>query len=252
MATNMSGKTVNADTAADYFVLPNGHSTDEVNRVASTSSLYLPQIYGKFTVTGTTTITGFDPECRFDGRVVTLIFADACTLTHSAAFDLGGWDLETEAGMVLEFMCSRSITAGLNKVQLLNRPPEEGTWTPSITDGTTSATATVDAQYTRIRSRVHISGSIACSTLNSMSGNPRLDGLPYSVAAGREGGGVVTQASGLNLGASTGVNLTLRAAAGLGYMEIHRWDAGTGTTQITAAELSDDGAFDFEAQYLAG
>jgi hypothetical protein len=250
-ATNRSGQIINADTAADYYVVPDGHSTDEINIVASASSLYLSQIYGKFIVTGTATINSFDTTCRFDGRIVTLVFADACQLTHSAGLDLGGWNLTTSAGMTLQFLCSRSNTAGLNKVVLLNRPPEEGTWTPVITDGTTSATATVSGRYQRNGNMVTVSGSVACSTLNSMSGSPRLSGLPYAVAASTYGGGAAVQASGLNLGASTGVNLTFRPIAGQSYAQIHRWDAGTGTTQITAAEMSDSGAFEFKVDYFA-
>ncbi|MBY6118550.1 hypothetical protein KUV64_05360 [Mameliella alba] len=251
-ASNASGKVVNADTAADYFVTPDGHSTDEVNLIKAASSLYLPQIYGKFTITGPqgTVINGIDTTCRFDGREFTLIFSDSYTLTHSAGFDLGGWDLETEAGMVLKFVCSRSITAGLNKVQLLNRPPEEKDWTPVITDGTTTATAAVSGHYQRVGKRVTVSGSVACSSLNGMTGNPRMSGLPFVAASGRYGGGVAVQGSGLNLGAASGVDLTLRAIAGQDFMQIYRWDAGTGTTQITAAELSDSGAFEFEAVYF--
>ncbi|MFC0161066.1 hypothetical protein CDZ97_11285 [Mameliella alba] len=144
------GKVVNAETSADYWVDPNGHSSDETPIVNSTSTLYLSQIYGKFRVNGTTTINNIDTTCLFDGREFTLIFEDALTINSAGNIDLNGLSsLTTEAGMVLTFVNSRSDTVGLNKVQLVSprifsksgtaTDTTDGSGNISITHGLTAA-----------------------------------------------------------------------------------------------------------------
>lgn len=72
----------------------------EATAVASASSINLDAINGNYVhITGTTGIS----TLTLAAGVVTLIFDDVLTLTHSSNLLLGGVNITTHAGMVLEF-----------------------------------------------------------------------------------------------------------------------------------------------------
>lgn len=60
------------------------------SNIASASSITPPSTGSSFNITGTTSITAIASTNSWDGRVVTLIFAGALTLTHSSNLALPG------------------------------------------------------------------------------------------------------------------------------------------------------------------
>lgn len=79
------------------------------SNIASASSITPPSTGSSFNITGTTTITGIASTNSWDGRVVTLIFAGALTLTHSSNLALpGSANITTAANDVAQFIQTAS------------------------------------------------------------------------------------------------------------------------------------------------
>lgn len=79
------------------------------SNIASGSSITPPSTASVFNITGTTTITAIASTNSWDGRVVTLIFAGALTLTHSSNLALpGSVNATTAANDVATFVQTAS------------------------------------------------------------------------------------------------------------------------------------------------
>jgi len=129
---------------------------------------------------------------------------------------------------------------------------EEGTWTPTF-EGSTSGSGTLTnygAWYTRIGRAVHFYCYIVCTGLGTISGNIKVAGLPFTVhATGGYQAVIFSAVEGLAI--TAGESLA-------GYCEINDdaftlqlWDATTGTSNLTSAELSADGGFIASGTYFA-
>ena len=130
---------------------------------------------------------------------------------------------------------------------------EEGAFVPTISDdsGRAGTQAVQAGRYVKVGGLVHVSGRVSISSLASMSGLVRLNGLPFTslnvantfstVNIGLAGGLAIT--AGHNISGTIDVNGTSA------FLRI--FDATTGTTTLTTAELSADGDFSFSATYTA-
>lgn len=75
------------------------------SNIASAATITPPSTAAAFNITGTTTITAIASTNSWDGRIVTLIFADALTLTHSSTLSLpGAANFTTAANTVAQFV----------------------------------------------------------------------------------------------------------------------------------------------------
>jgi hypothetical protein len=148
-----------------------------------------------------------------------------------------------------------SATSGSGTSELL-ADYEEGTWTPSLT-GSTSGSATSGGNtygnYTKVGRLVTLNFVITISAVSTLTGNVNLSGLPFNLAAG--GAFENRYPQGATIFGSLG---TLWASIVIGS------DGGTttlaftgtkipatGTTNVTAADLTATSFFAGSIQYIA-
>lgn len=145
---------------------------------------------------------------------------------------------------------SNSGISGMASTSIADTPID---WTPVLSDGTNNATMASSsanfATYLRVGQRVRVTGQIATTALGSVTGAVRITGLPVAAASGIKHRAAITTgfASGLNI--TAGQNVTGYIDGGNSYIELHLWDAATGTTTLQATEWSDDGAMIFSLEY---
>ena len=148
-----------------------------------------------------------------------------------------------------------SATAGTGTSELL-ADYEEGTWTPSLT-GSTSGSATSGGNtygnYTKVGRLVTLNFTMTISSVNTLTGNVKLSGLPFNLAAGgafenRYPQGATIFASLNTLWASVVIGsdggTTTLAFTGTKI-------PATGTTNVTAADLTATSFFAGSIQYIA-
>jgi hypothetical protein len=120
---------------------------------------------------------------------------------------------------------------------------EEGSWDPIISDSsgnnaTASGTAGV---YTRIGNRVFINGHVGVSSLGSVSGVVRINGLPFTSNS------TASTSSVINIGYGQNLNIAARDVPygwinpNNNYVSLICWTAVDGTTQFTSTQWSADG-----------
>ena len=97
--------------------------------IASAAALSPGSDGNYFDVTGTTGITSIDTIGV--GMLLRLHFDAALTMTHSAALDLGGLDINIKAGEEVEL-----IEHSIGNWRLLNHWGARGTWDPALWDDT--------------------------------------------------------------------------------------------------------------------
>ena len=131
---------------------------------------------------------------------------------------------------------------------------EEGTWTPTVSDGTNSATLlNEDGIYTRIGNMVFITGHFSINSLVSMTGNVRINGLPFAcgnqLPSVANGGGAVGVANSLNI--TAGESIVVSTGPGQTWLDVKIYNAATGTSSLVASELSVSGALSFSLSHPA-
>ena len=135
--------------------------------------------------------------------------------------------------------------------QLLNWY-EEGTFTPLISDGTNNATniPQVGGSYTRVGRLVTLTGTVATSSLGSVSGNIRLTGFPFATPTQfyAQSAGAVTGTSGLAILPGQSLSLLMDRTSAFAYIQIS--DATTGNSMMTATQWSADGGMTFSISYV--
>jgi len=145
-----------------------------------------------------------------------------------------------------------SATSGTGTSELL-ADYEEGTWTPTISDGTNNATmgsaGSNAGWYTKIGRVVFISGNVATTSLGSVSGAIRITGLPFTAnsAVGQNNGLCVGYAGGFAITANQVV--TGFANGGSTYIALYVWTATTGTTAMQATQWTNSGNMQFSMVY---
>ena len=126
---------------------------------------------------------------------------------------------------------------------------EEGTFTPTLNDGTNAGTADISsAVYTKVGNRVYVNGWVRLSSLGSMTGaSVYLGGLPFTT--------VGTYYSTLHIGYFTGLAITAGTSLS-GYIQPNSTiskilvaDLADAISGLSVAELSANGGFMFSAHY---
>ena len=119
-----------------------------------------------------------------------------------------------------------------------------------MVSGATMTAGTVAGFYTKIGNRVFCNGRYVSSDLNGASGAITLTGLPFtsSSTSNAFGWGAPTYAVGLNI--TAGHAFTIRVETGGTICYLALFDVGTGTSNMTAAEWSDDGDMRFGFSYM--
>ena len=131
---------------------------------------------------------------------------------------------------------------------------EEGTWTPTVSDGANSATLLNEGGiYTRIGNMVFITGHFTINSLASMTGNVRINGLPFTcgnqLPSVPNGGGTVGVADSLNI--TAGESVVVSTGPGQTWLDVKIYNAATGTGSLVASELSVSGALSFSLSHPA-
>jgi hypothetical protein len=134
--------------------------------------------------------------------------------------------------------------------QLLNWY-EEGTWTPTLSDGTNNATMSqANGSYIRVGNIVTVWAWIETSSLGSVTGNIQVKGLPFTVKNSNSAygsAGVVGNAYNLNI--TAGQNVTVRANPNATTINIYLWNAATGASNMQASQWSAIGGAQFSCSY---
>jgi hypothetical protein len=96
------------------------------------------------------------------------------------AFGIGLGSAVPSSGTGITFPATQSASSDANTLD----DYEEGTWTPVITNGTTNVTSYYWqlGYYVKIGKNVFISMQISVNVVGSISGNIRIDGLPFAAA----------------------------------------------------------------------
>ena len=94
-----------------------------------------------------------------------------------SGFGLSGWSEDGANNNLLPASASAGIYLGVNSATAANLLDdyEEGTWTPTLTTGTSAQ----DLKYTKIGNVVHIAGSLAFTSVSG-SGTIVIGGLPFT------------------------------------------------------------------------
>ena len=129
---------------------------------------------------------------------------------------------------------------------------EEGTWTPTITDGTNNA-AGYDIRsgyYTKIGREVFIRAYVRTTNLGSVSGNIRISGLPFtsSSASSSRNSLAVGFATGLSI--TSGESVTAFVEEGNNYIVLYLFDGTTGTSALQDTEWTTDGRISVTGSYI--
>lgn len=153
------------------------------------------------------------------------------------------------AGKGIDFSATADSTAGTMTSELLD-DYEEGTWAPVLSDGTNvNATSVNYGFYTKVGDLVTFNCYLTTSSLGSVSGSLRVNGLPFAAK------NVSGANNSIDVGFGTGLAITAGGNVG-GYVELntafiylHLWDAVTGTTALQSGEFSADGSLMISGSY---
>ena len=129
---------------------------------------------------------------------------------------------------------------------------QEGTWTPVLQDGSANAaTITSQAFYTKIGRMVHVKARIAVSSLGAMSGPVQINGLPFTSNSFVNSLSTVTFATAAGIVITAGNYLTGYIVHNSSIIYPLVWDLTSGTSDLTAANLTASASFVLDATYYA-
>jgi hypothetical protein len=179
-----------------------------------------------------------------------MLNAGANTLTISVDTTLSG--LLTIEGGQIAFPATENASAGANVLD----DYEEGTWTPTMVDLSSSdesqAYSTQTGRYTKIGNRCYIQGRMGLTSLGSLttSQQARIAALPFTPA------NVSEATNPINFSSGTGLALANASESVVGYVgqndphvTLSNWDVTTGTSDLLLSEVSADGFFIFSGWY---
>lgn len=127
---------------------------------------------------------------------------------------------------------------------------EEGTGTVTLTDGTNNATMTLnELTYTKIGNRVFFECRARTSSLGSVSGVVRLDGLPFTVNAA-EPAAALACASGIGLAITAGQTVAAHVLPNTTSIVLQLWDTISGVSDLLATEWTNDGGIRISGSYI--
>jgi hypothetical protein len=182
--------------------------------------------------------------------VIRCMSSDGSLSTTAAVFDASNVTVNTgnliigTSGKGIDF----SATPGTGTSELLD-DYEEGTWTPQFSDGTNNATmgSSNAGAYTKVGNMVTVTAYAQMSNKGSMSGALRMTGLPYTVGTAYAGAGVGFVGG---LSVTAGVSISMYTAASTTYVLLQKFSATTGSTDLLASDMTNDGQFVFSMSYF--
>jgi hypothetical protein len=172
------------------------------------------------------------------------------TLTGDVQMSTGNLVVGT-SGKGIDFSATTNSSGAMTSEVLSDY--EEGTWTPVLSDGTNNATmgGPLAGHYTKIGNTVFLRAYIYTTSLGSVTGNLRITGLPFAVAAGTDKYSSAAIGFGDSLALTAGQSLGAIFWPGASYARLQVWDATTGSTIMQATEWTADGEIMIQAQYQA-
>lgn len=253
--------TISLDSGAAAWSVLNHSDYDRKGAdIASATTTDIGAATGQFIdITGTTTITGLG-DIRAGIRR-TVQFDDALILTYNATSLIlpGDANITTVAGDTAEFISApgtgRWLCTQYTRGAII--PPLEGTWTPTLQDNSLSDSesqtyGTTTASYTRLGSRVFISGVITMTSLGTLttSENARIAGLPFTVGnnSGDDGGITIYRSNGLAI--TSGTSVSGLAVASSTVISLVDWDDVGGSKDLAISQVTASGSLYFIGQYL--
>jgi hypothetical protein len=153
------------------------------------------------------------------------------------------------AGKGIDFSAN-THAAGMTS-ELLNWY-EEGTWTATISDGTTDATMNAGRRtgtYTRVGRQVTVHNYIATTSMTGVTGNLRIKGLPFTVGSSPTVGGSIGYCDS-SMVFTLGQSMVLQTASGVDYIVIRYWNGAAGTPNMTGAQWGAVGEIGFTLTYF--
>ena len=135
---------------------------------------------------------------------------------------------------------------------------EEGTWTPTLTDGTDVAVAHSDngGNYTKIgrlvtiQARVRTSDLTDAGTSNEVNGNITIGGLPFANSSTKKNAAFsFSLGGGLNITEGESVTGDIDNGSSVIYLRV--WNATGGTSTMQASEWTDDGDVVLTGSYFS-
>jgi hypothetical protein len=174
----------------------------------------------------------------------------------SSGINLADGNLTVATGHGIDFAAQTASSAtgvGASKNELLDHY-EQGTFTPIFLDGSGNQTNYGHAVgfYVKVGARVHAHGYLAVgNSLQSASGNVQLGGLPFPAVNITNGHNPVNIGWANSLNITAGQNLGGYLAPNTSLIQVHLWDAATGTTELQFSELSVNGTLMFFISYNA-
>ena len=128
---------------------------------------------------------------------------------------------------------------------------EEGTFTPTLTDGANTAT-THDFQigtYTRVGNAVTIEGRCGVSNLGSVSGAVTIAGLPFTARSLANSRAMIVCGGGNGLAITANQTVVGRVNNATAIVTLTLWDSTTGNTNMQHTEFSASGDITFSGVY---
>jgi hypothetical protein len=144
-----------------------------------------------------------------------------------------------------------SATPGTGTSELLN-DYEEGTWTATISDGTTDATMNAGrrvGRYTKVGRMVTVTNYVATTSMTGVTGNLRIKGLPFTVGNSTVVGGAIGYCDG-SMTFAAGNVMTLQTADGVDYIVIRYWNGASGTVNMPGTLWGSAGEIGFTLTYF--
>lgn len=144
-----------------------------------------------------------------------------------------------------------SATPGTGTSELLN-DYEEGTWTATISDGTTDATMNAGrrvGRYTKVGRQVTVTNYIATTSMTGVTGNLRIKGLPFTVGNSTLVGGSIGYCDG-SMVFTAGQIMVLQSADGVDFIAIRYWNGASGTVNMTGSQWGAVGEIGFTLTYF--
>jgi len=185
---------------------------------------------------------------------------NGATVQHYKGFHSDGTDLFadgdfTSAGNLVIGTAGKGIDfnpAGTGAAANLLDDYEEGTWTPTLSDGThADATYTVrTGTYTKVGNKVHVQGKIVTSALGTIVGSLKLIGLPFTTSAIAGNYSALNFGYGVSLAITAGTSPTGFINIGSTEVLLYVWDTALGVTALQETEFTANGNFTFSGEYI--
>ena len=120
---------------------------------------------------------------------------------------------------------------------------EEGTWTPTISDGTNNATMTASTYgtYTKVGDMVYLSALVETSSLGSVSGGLRINGLPFTTNSTANYRAAASLGYTRGLATTAGVSIAGTVDNGVARIDLSLRDLTSGVTAMLGTEWTADG-----------